>query len=96
MSERERAAAPEELPTTRALLKLIRVMVAAHLATAPPKQAKAFVRAAEAMLADEAKVTMLFPIRPGDDREADAAAHMEAIELYRAMRPALAARLGAG
>lgn len=94
MNDREREAALDTPPTTRALLKLFRVTLAAHLATASPKQAKAFIKTVEAMLADEAKVTALFPVRPGEEHEAESEAHMEAIELYRAMRPELAARLG--
>lgn len=94
LSDKERAAEPDEiLPPPSAELVLIRVFVEAFLETAPRKQARAFMRVAAGILADEASLALTFPIRPKSDAAKTADARRKALAQFRALLPVLIARL---
>lgn len=94
MSDRERVAEPEEiLPPPSAELVLIRVFVEAFLETAPPKQARSFMRVATGILADEESLALAFPIRPTARQPEITKARRGAVAMYRQLLPTLMARV---
>lgn len=85
-----------DLPAPSPELVLVRVCVEAYLATAhvkPRQRARAFLRVASTILADEESVALTFPIRPSADARAVTEARRQAIAVFRQYIPVFMARL---
>ena len=83
----------DELPPPSAELVLMRVFVESFLETAPPKQARAFMRVATAILENEQSVSLAFPLRPSPKQPEITRARMLAVALYQQLLPTLMARV---
>lgn len=81
----------EILPLPTAELVLLRVLAQAYLATVSRRRAEAFLRRASELLADEASVAALFPIRPREGVTALNKARREAVGVFRVLLPAFVA-----
>lgn len=92
----DREVLADELPAASPELVLVRVAIEAYLASAhlkPRDRARAFVKTATSILADEESVALAFPIRPATHHEATAKARRGAIALWKHLLPTFMARL---
>lgn len=83
----------EELPAPSAELVLLRVLVQAHLATAPRRRGEAFLRVVSEILSTEERVTLLFPTRPKSQQSAVTDARRKAMAQFRQLLPAFISSL---
>lgn len=89
----EEATEAEPLPSPSAELVLIRVFVQAHLATAPRKQAAAFLRHVATLLENEESIARLLPIRPCAQHGEVTRAQRGALALFRRYVPSFVAAM---
>jgi hypothetical protein len=86
----------EELPPPSPELVLMRVFVAAYIATAherPKRRGRAFLRRAVRLLEQEDSIALLSPIRPSSQHVAVAKARRGAVSMFREYRPFFLAML---